>query len=62
MCILGVQRKFILQFRQINRAGNALLTDSHELYTLFRTERSKATPCPAVFPRIGHSYKQEPML
>ena len=59
-CILGVQTKFILQIRQINLAGNALLTDwgAHtKLYTLFRTERSKATPCPAVLSRIGHNYK-----
>ena len=56
-CILGVQTKFILQIRQINLAGNALLTDSHKLCTLFRTERSKATPCPAVLSRIGHNYK-----
>ena len=60
-CLLGVQTKFILQIRQINLAGNALLTDwgAHTklLYTLFRTERSKATPCPAVLSRIGHNYK-----
>ena len=28
-----------------------------KLFTLFRTERSNATPCLAVLSRIGHNYK-----
>ena len=30
-CILGVPTKFILQIRQTNLEGNALLTDSHKI-------------------------------
>ena len=35
---------------QSNRAGNSLLTDSHEI----GTERTKTIPCPAAHVWIGH--------
>ena len=30
------------------------------MYTLFRTERTKTTPCPAAYPRIGHIRENPP--
>lgn len=69
--VSGLEYKKIHLANQSNRAGSTLLTDSHELctlfrtdvdvheiITLFRTDRSKAMS--AAHPRIGHNYKGVP--
>ena len=45
------ETRFILQIKSIVRAIPCWQT--HTMYTLFRTERSKTTPCPVAYLRIG---------
>ena len=50
--VSGIHTSFIYQPPQINRVGNILSlmrrADAHELFTLFRIEKSKTLPCLAV--------------